>query len=101
MAGPLLEPPRPPHPPVLGSSSDTNSLGLLGILASIPAVHAFVGYWHLADSPDTPTFARFWTKVDKGGLWPAMICPLVTQADFQDCRSIVAFEERANLQFAD
>ena len=37
-------------------------------------------YWHIADNPTTPAFVRFWTKADKVGFWPAMVCPLMTEA---------------------
>src|ERR1039457_126395 len=40
------------------------------------AVHT----WHLADNPVAPAFVRFWTKADKGGFWPAMVCPLMTHS---------------------
>src|SRR5450759_4159494 len=35
-------------------------------------------YRHLADNPAAPAFVCFWTKADKGGFWPAMVCPLLT-----------------------
>jgi hypothetical protein len=37
-------------------------------------------FWHLADNPVALGFVRFWTKADKGGFWPAMVCPLMTQS---------------------
>jgi hypothetical protein len=41
---------------------------------------ANVCFWHLADNQVAPAFARFWTKADKGGFWPEMVCPLMTQS---------------------
>src|SRR5450759_1101914 len=38
-----------------------------------------VAYWHKADNPIAPAFVRFWTKADKIGFWPAMVCQLLTQ----------------------
>ena len=32
----------------------------------------------LADNPVAPAFVRYWTKADKVGFWPAMVCPLMT-----------------------
>jgi hypothetical protein len=37
-----------------------------------------VAYWHLTDIPAAPAFVRFRTTADKGGFWPAMVCPLMT-----------------------
>jgi len=39
-----------------------------------------VAYWHIADNPIAPAFVRFWTKADKGGFWPAAVCPLLTHS---------------------
>jgi len=33
-----------------------------------------------ADLPPHPLIGRFWTKADKGGFWPGMVCPLMTQS---------------------
>src|ERR1022692_1794518 len=33
---------------------------------------------HKADNPAAPVFVRYWTKADKGGFWPGMVCPLMT-----------------------
>jgi hypothetical protein len=40
-----------------------------------------VGLWHLADNPAAPMFGRFRTTADKGGFWPAEVCPLLTQSE--------------------
>ena len=32
----------------------------------------------IADNPAAPAFVRYWTKADKAGFWPAMVCPLLT-----------------------
>jgi hypothetical protein len=37
-------------------------------------------FWHKADNPTVPAFVRYWTKADKGGFWPAEVCPLLTQS---------------------
>jgi hypothetical protein len=31
-----------------------------------------------ADFPPHPLIGRFWAKADNGGLWPAMVCSLLT-----------------------
>jgi hypothetical protein len=41
---------------------------------------ASVCFWHKADNPTVPAFVRYWTKADKGGFWPAEVCPLLTQS---------------------
>ena len=35
-------------------------------------------YWHKADIRCAANFVRFRTTTDKGGFWPAMVCPLMT-----------------------
>jgi hypothetical protein len=48
-------------------------------------------------SADAPLNVRCWTKADKGGFWPAMVCPLMTQIGhaanlaicYRPCRSRV------------
>src|ERR1019366_6705355 len=37
-----------------------------------------VRLWHLADISAAAAFVRFRTTADKGGFWPAMVCPLMT-----------------------
>jgi hypothetical protein len=32
-----------------------------------------VRFWHLASFAATHHFIRYWTKADKGGVWPAMV----------------------------
>jgi hypothetical protein len=39
-----------------------------------------VRLWHKADNPIAPMFVRYWTKADKGGFCPAMVCPLMTHS---------------------
>jgi hypothetical protein len=33
-----------------------------------------------ADIPTAPAFVRFWATADKGGFWPGMVCPLMTDS---------------------
>jgi hypothetical protein len=39
-----------------------------------------VCFWHKADNRCAAKFVRFWTIADKGGFWPATVCPLMTQS---------------------
>ena len=34
---------------------------------------------HKADNPTAPAIVSFWTKANKGGFWPEMVCPLSTR----------------------
>jgi len=48
------------------------------VASFIPSQACNVCYWHLADNTTAPAFVRYWTKADKGGFWPATVCPLMT-----------------------
>src|ERR1035437_4426801 len=52
-------------------SSETNRLETY--LSECPLLHK-------ADNPTVPAFIRFWTKADKVGFWPAMVCPQMTHS---------------------
>ena len=34
----------------------------------------------LSGHSDAPVFVRFWTKADKAGFWPRVVCPLLAQS---------------------
>src|SRR5690242_19054536 len=33
-----------------------------------------------SERSSAPSFVRYWTKADKVGFWPRMVCPLLTQS---------------------